>query len=166
MLYKLVITGKFLTKLSNNVSKENTNCFATYYLHFNKKLGMIKFIHKSFFSLSIFKRNSLQDISFDSTVQVIKLLYDISKQSIQLFLKYHLYQKYILVNNQSLTFICITNILNFLNNWSNLLVVFFLTYKANTYIIEPGLVIKMRELLKTFIYPLFYIVQPPYLLFS
>lgn len=73
-----------------------------------------------------------------------------SEASTTSFVIYHLHYKDKLIGNPNLTFYTI-NYLYFLFDLSNFLTIFFFIYDGSVCIIEPSLVTKKRELLKTFL---------------
>lgn len=131
-------------KLLHDVSEVRTNQFATYHLHFKKKLGIIESAYNSSFLLSPYKQIS----PFDS-------LFHVPEASIIWFATYHLYYKKKLkiseapneiTNNPTWTFICIMYCLYSLFNLGNFSTTSLFICNGNTYVAEPRLIVKKKEL--------------------
>lgn len=129
-----------LINLPNYIGK-----FAFFYPHYKKKLEITEFAYHfsqlslnltdSTYNYSLFqvthKLQSLTVMSFNSIVEVIKLLHDVSKANTNQFAIYYPYYKDKLVSISTQTFIYAANFFCFSYNSKNLLVISLLTYNNN-----------------------------------
>lgn len=117
--------------------KTNTTWFTIYHPHYKGKSGITEFIYNSFL--------------FRPPLKLLLLLGILSYYIIKVIVIYHLYYKDKLVDNPTQSFVYVANSLHFLYNWRNLLTTSLFTYN-NVYITKLSLVIKIKELPRTFLY--------------